>query len=54
MVAGSETPQRIDPFLMSVLAIGAIVVRVRQSMPKLNPLIPWVVQLSAVCFCTNR
>lgn len=38
-------------FLVSILAITALVVRVRRVMPKLNPLVPWLLQLSAVCFC---
>lgn len=38
-------------FAVSIVGITAIVVRVRQFMPKLNPLVPWLLQLSAVCFC---
>ena len=38
-------------FLVSILGITSIVVRVRRVMPKLNPLVPWLLQLSAVCFC---
>lgn len=37
--------------LLALLVIGTLVVRVRQSMPRLNPLIPWLTQLitSVVC-----
>ena len=38
-------------FLVSILGVTSIVIRVRKFMPKLNPLIPWLLQLSAVCFC---
>jgi hypothetical protein len=38
-------------FAVSIVGITSIVIRVRQFMPKLNPLIPWLLQLSAVCFC---
>ncbi len=36
--------------LASLVAMGAIVVRTRKSMPNLAPLAPWLVQLGAVCF----
>jgi hypothetical protein len=37
--------------LLALLVIGTLVVRVRQSMPRLNPLVPWLTQLitSVVC-----
>ncbi|MHB8877629.1 MAG: hypothetical protein ACYC8T_28390, partial [Myxococcaceae bacterium] len=38
-------------FAVSIICIMAIVVRVRRIMPKLNPLVPWLLQLTAVCFC---
>jgi hypothetical protein len=38
-------------FVVSILAMFTIVIRVRRFMPKLNPLVPWLLQLGAVCFC---
>lgn len=37
-------------FIANLLAMGAIVVRVRNAMPRLNPVIPWLVQLGTICF----
>ena len=37
-------------FALSLLALGAIVVRVRSSVKSLNPLVPWIAQLLAIGF----
>jgi succinate dehydrogenase hydrophobic anchor subunit len=37
--------------LLALLVIGTLVVRVRQSMPRLNPLIPWLTQLITSVAC---
>lgn len=38
-------------FLMCIVMLSAIVVRVRQSFPNLNNLVPWLVQFGGACFC---
>ena len=38
-------------FMMSIIGLGAIVVRVRRFMPNLNPITPWLAQLGVCCFC---
>lgn len=37
-------------FLVNVAVMVAVFVRVREAMPQLNPLVPWLVQLGCVCF----
>jgi hypothetical protein len=37
--------------LLSMLVIGTLVVRVRKSLPKLNPLVPWLAQLIGAFVC---
>lgn len=41
----------VGALLGAVVIISAIFVRVRRTMPKLNPLVPWMVQLSVAFFC---
>ena len=38
-------------FLVSIGVLMAIVIRVRQVMPRLHALIPWLVQFGGACFC---
>ncbi|MBX5482887.1 MAG: hypothetical protein IRZ16_13755 [Myxococcaceae bacterium] len=37
-------------FVSNLATLGAIVVRVRKAMPRLHPVIPWLVQLGMICF----
>jgi hypothetical protein len=37
--------------LLALAVIGTLLIRVRQSMPRLNPLLPWLVQLSSSVLC---
>jgi hypothetical protein len=41
----------VGALLGAALIIGAIAIRVRRTMPKLNPLLPWVMQLGLSLFC---
>jgi hypothetical protein len=41
----------VGALLGAALIIGAIAVRVRRTMPDLNPLVPWVLQIGMAAFC---
>ncbi len=38
-------------FLMCIVMLVAIVIRVRNSFPNLNTLVPWLIQFGGACFC---
>ncbi len=40
----------VASFIANGVAMAAIAVRVRNAMPRLHPVIPWLVQLGTVCF----
>lgn len=37
-------------FLANLVAMGAIVIRTRNAMPRLHPVAPWLLQLGSICF----
>jgi hypothetical protein len=41
----------VGSLLCSALVISAIFIRVRRSMPTLNPLVPWMTQVGVAFFC---
>lgn len=41
----------VGSLLGAAIVISAIFIRVRRTMPKLNPLVPWMAQLSISFFC---
>lgn len=41
----------LGALLLALVVIGTLVIRVRQSMPRLNPLLPWLAQLIASVVC---